>query len=80
MPNTHIFIFEEPHPHPNAGDLKLKRAVDLSQVASLSKKTYDEGYYLTCGGVSFGVTDAYGEALMTAWIAYRGKFDPSRER
>ncbi len=73
--NPSIFIYDE-----QSGDLAGIRAVDLEQVAALNWSSAYGNYYLICGGVSYRVSKTYGDALLAAWIAYRGKFKPEEQR
>lgn len=54
--------------------------VDLSKI-SLMRRRADESWWMrTTGGESLPLAKGEGDLVFAAWIAYAGKFYPSKER
>lgn len=56
------------------------RVVDLAQVAAVNYSHAYGNYYLVIAGVSYRIGKEYGDALLAAWVAFRGKFKPQEQR
>lgn len=70
-PTPSLFVYE-------AGALEI--TCDLDKVAFMAKRENGSYWLRMVGGDSLNLPPEPGAAIRTAWIAYQGKFDPSKDR
>ena len=70
MKNPSLFLFD---------DGNLQMTVDLSKIALMSKRA-EGSYWLSTGGQSVTVPAVAAVAILEAWTAFQGKFNPKTDR